>query len=410
MKSIKILLCCSLFFLYMGKSVLAQSFEYQDRQYWIETMTKIANPVLINMSQGTLRKNMPTETLSVDPLRKQVCYLEAFGRTVNGIAPWLELGPDNSREGKLRMHYIDMVVKGIKNAVNPKSTDYLIFDGRHFQPLVDTAFLCQGLLRAPKQLWGNLDINTKNSLVTELKKSRVIKPKESNWLLFASMVEATLLEFTNECDSDRLFYGVNRFLNNWYKGDAWYGDGKELHLDYYNSLVIHPMLTDILKIIKKHNLKYSEFLEIQINRQKRLSAQLEKLISPEATYPVIGRSITYRFGVFHALAQSSLYGILPKDISVSQVRSALTAIMKRQLSDPNNFDENGWLRIGFNGSQIQMSEDYINTGSLYMCTAVFLPLGLPENNPFWTDPYSEWTNLKAWKGIDIGRDKALRNG
>jgi len=394
----------------MGKSVLAQSSEYQDRQYWIETMTKIANPVLINMSQGTLRKNMPTETLSVDPLRKQVCYLEAFGRTVNGIAPWLELGPDNSREGKLRMHYIDMVVKGIKNAVNPKSTDYLIFDGRHFQPLVDTAFLCQGLLRAPKQLWGNLDINTKNSLVTELKKSRVIKPKESNWLLFASMVEATLLEFTNECDSDRLFYGVNRFLNNWYKGDAWYGDGKELHLDYYNSLVIHPMLTDILKIIKKHNLKYSEFLEIQINRQKRLSAQLEKLISPEATYPVIGRSITYRFGVFHALAQSSLYGILPKDISVSQVRSALTAIMKRQLSDPNNFDENGWLRIGFNGSQIQMSEDYINTGSLYMCTAVFLPLGLPENNPFWTDPYSEWTNLKAWKGIDIGRDKALRNG
>ncbi len=394
----------------MGKSVLAQSSEYQDRQYWIETMTKIANPVLINMSQGTLRKNMPTETLSVDPLRKQVCYLEAFGRTVNGIAPWLELGPDNSREGKLRMHYIDMVVKGIKNAVNPKSTDYLIFDGRHFQPLVDTAFLCQGLLRAPKQLWGNLDINTKNSLVTELKKSRVIKPKESNWLLFASMVEATLLEFTNECDSDRLFYGVNRFLNNWYKGDAWYGDGKELHLDYYNSLVIHPMLTDILKIIKKHNLKYSEFLEIQINRQKRLSAQLEKLISPEATYPVIGRSITYRFGVFHALAQSSLYGILPKDISVSQVRSALTAIMKRQLSDPNNFDENGWLRIGFNGSQIQKSEDYINTGSLYMCTAVFLPLGLPENNPFWTDPYSEWTNLKAWKGIDIGRDKALRNG
>ena len=45
-----------------------------------------------------------------------------------------------------------------------------------------------------------------------------------------------------------------------------------------------------------------------------------------------------------------------------------------------------------------------------MCTAGFLPLGLPANHPFWTEPYSEWTNLKAWKGVDVGADKALRKG
>ena len=42
-----------------------------------------------------------------------------------------------------------------------------------------------------------------------------------------------------------------------------------------------------------------------------------------------------------------------------------------------------------------------------MCTAVFLPLGLPANHPFWTEPYSEWTNLKAWKGVDVGADLSL---
>ncbi len=207
-----------------------------------------------------------------------------------------------------------------------------------------------------------------------------------------------------------VYYGVNRFIDEWYKGDAWYGDGAELHLDYYNSLVIHPMLTDVLSVMKKHGLERAEFLERQLVRQQRMAAQLERMISPEATYPVVGRSIVYRFGVFHALSQIALLDKIPQPLSKGQIRSALTAVMQRQISMPGTFDENGWLKIGFSGSQINMSEPYINTGSLYMCTAVFLPLGLPANHPFWTEPYSEWTNLKAWKGVDVGADKALRKG
>ena len=124
-----------------------------------------------------------------------------MGRLVCGIAPWLELGPDNTPEGKLREKYINLTVKGLKNAVNPGAPDYLVF-GEPSQPLVDAAFLAQGLLRAPKQLWGNLDLQAKEWMITELKRSRNIKPFENNWLLFASTVEAALLEFTGECDID----------------------------------------------------------------------------------------------------------------------------------------------------------------------------------------------------------------
>ena len=70
-----------------------------DRDCWVETMTRIASPVLENLAAGTLKANMPFESLSSDPLRKEVSYLEAFGRTVCGIAPWLELGPDDTPEG-----------------------------------------------------------------------------------------------------------------------------------------------------------------------------------------------------------------------------------------------------------------------------------------------------------------------
>ena len=68
----------------------------------VQTLTRIADPVLVNLSQGTLKKNMPFESLSDEPLRRSVSYLEAVGRTVCGIAPWLELGPDDTQEGKLR--------------------------------------------------------------------------------------------------------------------------------------------------------------------------------------------------------------------------------------------------------------------------------------------------------------------
>lgn len=390
------------------KALLAKPTGLNNRKVWVEQLTRIAAPVLENLAAGTLKKNMPFESLSREPLRREVSYLEAVGRTICGIAPWLELGPDETEEGKLRAHYIDLVVRGLKNGVNPQSPDHLMFDNRHSQPLVDAAFLAEGILRAPTQIWNRLDQQTKDWLVNEWKVSRGIKPYECNWLLFASIVEAALLEFTGECDMERLMYGVNRFRNEWYKGDAWYGDGPDFHLDYYNSLVIHPMFTETLRVLKKHQLTGADFLPTQEARHGRLAAQLERMISPEGSYPVTGRSIVYRFGSFHALADAALLHILPNNVSPAQVRCALTAVIQRQLSQPRTFDSNGWLRIGYTGSQIRMSEDYINTGSLYLCTAAFLPLGLPAEDPFWAAPARDWTALKAWNGMDVGADHAIR--
>ena len=390
------------------KQLLAKPTGMDDRRLWVETLDRIARPVLENLAAGTLKQNMPFESLSSEPLRREVSYLEAVGRTICGIAPWLELGPDDTEEGRLRAQYINMVVKGLKNGVNPQSSDHLMFDRRHSQPLVDAAFLAEGILRAPTQIWGRLDQQTRDRLVGEWKTSRGIKPYECNWLLFASIVECALLEFTGECDMQRLMYGVNRFRNEWYKGDGWYGDGPDFHLDYYNSLVIHPMFTETLQVLKKHGLDGADFLPTQTGRHGRLAAQLERMISPEGTYPVTGRSIVYRFGSFHALADAALLHILPASVSPAQVRCGLTAVIRHQLSQPRTFDPDGWLRIGYTGSQIRMSEDYINTGSLYLCTAALLPLGLPADDPFWAAPARDWTAKKAWNGEDVGADHAIR--
>ncbi len=383
--------------------------QQSDREYWVEQLVRIVEPIYVNLSQNTLRKNMPVETNDGYNVpgndRKEVTHLEALGRSFCGIAPWLNLGADDTPEGKIRARMIDLVVKGITNAVNPDSPDYLRFDGPGGQPLVDAAFFAQGLLRAKDVIWPALDEVTKQRIVKEFKASRKIRPGENNWLLFSATVEAALLEFTGEYEAGPIDYAFTKHKE-WYKGDGWYGDGKNFHLDYYNSYVIQPMLTDVSAVLKKHNKPWGDFYEVELPRLIRFAVQQEKLISPEGTYPILGRSSGYRFGSFQVLSQVSLMQLLPNDINPAQVRCALTSVMKRQLAD-ETFDKDGWLTLGWCGHQPGIADNYVSTGSAYLCTFIYLPLGLPADNPFWSAPAAQWSSQKAWSGQPIKADHAI---
>lgn len=267
----------------------------EDRAYWISVLSQIADPLLVNMSKGELRKNMPVETISgaVNPSNARTTHLEALGRLMVGMASWLELGSDETDEGKLREKYIRLMLTSIEHGFNPGSPDYLNFTVTR-QPLVDAAFFCQGLLRSPRQIWGRLSSEGKRNVLDALQHIRKIKPVESNWLLFSAMVEATLLELTGECNMRPIDYAIMRFKE-WYKGDAWYGDGLNLHMDYYNSYVIHPMLLDVLQVMQKHGKGEVDFYEKELKRFARYAEQQERMISPDGAYPVVGRSIAYRF-------------------------------------------------------------------------------------------------------------------
>ena len=377
---------------------------WEDRIFWVEMLEKIAYPVLNNLSRDSLKRNMDYESHS--PQGQNFVYLEAFSRVFNGIAPWLELGVDDSQEGQLRKKYTKLTIKSIKNAVNPHSNDY-IFSVDPKQSLVEVALFAQGLLRAKNNIWLNLSMDVQARITRILKKTRVIAPYENHWLLFTAIIEATLLEFTGECDMQRLSYGVMKFRDEFYLGDAVYSDGEDYDVGYCNSLFIHPMLNDILKVMRKYNLQDGEFLDVQYMRSSRLSSQLERMISPEGTYPVLGKSLSYRSGIFHLLSQAALLKILPNNIDPAQVRGALTQVLRKHFEGDQNFNENGWLKIGINGSQADISEKEVNTGSLYFCCAVFLPLGLGFNDPFWDNPYSEWSSLKAWNGNELPKDQSI---
>jgi hypothetical protein len=382
----------------------ANQVKYDTREYWLSALLKIADPVLTNLSQEQLRANMPV--VNKDSIRVTVAHLEAFGRTLAGLAPWLELGADNTKEGKLREKYIQLTRKALANAVNPSSPDFLNFN-KQAQPLVDAAFLAQGLLRGYTQLWEPLDQQTKTNVVNALKSSRVIKPGENNWLLFTATIEAFLIKSGNDGLIQPIVYALQKHIE-WYKGDGAYGDGEEFHWDYYNSFVIQPMMLDITRVLNEKKMDTIISYDKALKRAQRYAAIQERLISPEGTYPPIGRSMIYRFGAFQVLSQIALLKKLPGEISPAQVRSALSLVIHRTIKAANTFDAKGWLNTGVIGNQPNMAEYYITTGSLYLCSVGLLPLGLPANDPFWTAKSEDWTSKKLWNGANLPADHAYK--
>ena len=141
----------------------------QDREYWCNLLYKIASPVIENLAAGTLKKNMPLEKAQGYGLNvEKVTYLEVVGRTMAGVAPWLALPDDDTKEAVLRKQLRTSLLTGLKNAVDPGSADYLNFRTEH-QPIVDAAFLAQAFLRAPQALWEQLEQLTKKRFIEEVK-------------------------------------------------------------------------------------------------------------------------------------------------------------------------------------------------------------------------------------------------
>jgi hypothetical protein len=167
------------------------------------------------------------------------------------------------------------------------------------------------------------------------------------------------------------------------------------------------MLLVILRFAEGKHSRLPLSLQEELERAQRYAEIQERLVSPEGTFPVIGRSEAYRFGVFFHLSYMALHHQLPEPVKPPAVRGALTTVIRRMVEAQGTFDEQGWLRLGVVGHQPGVQEDYNATGSLYMCLLGLQHLGLPPDDPFWTDAPAPWTAQLVWTGKDGPRDRSL---
>lgn len=323
--------------------------------------------------------------------------METFGRLMAGISPWLALPDDDTEEGKMRKQMREWAVLAYKNAVDPDSPDFLLWETKSTQRLVDAAYIAESFLRAPEATWQLLDETTQKRYIERFQRLKIVRPAYNNWLLFRGLIEAFLMSVGEDADQYVLTVASNK-INEWYLSDGWYSDGSEFALDYYNAYVIHPMYIEMLEVLNKHHFWTPISTKLAIKRMQRFNVFMERLISPEGTYPAFGRSVVYRMGAFQTLAMAAWKYGLPEGMSNGQVRSALTAVMNNMFKVEGNFNEKGFLQLGFAGHQPDLSNYYTNNGSLYMTSLVFMPLGLPADHPFWKDEAEPWTSQKAWSG------------
>ena len=382
-----------------------------DRAIWCKILTNMANPVLLNMQHGTLHQKMEIETGPIwDNRDIELGYLGCFCRLMAGISPWLSLPDSDSSESRERERLLEISKECCCNAVDPSNPDILKWSG-HPQTLVEGAYIAESFLKNYEKLWKQLDNITQKRYIDIFLKLREIIPYNNNWLLFSAVIETFLNKAEGIGDNYRIINALHQ-IDEWYVGDGWYSDGPDFSFDYYNSFVIHPMFLECLAELDS---KYFAFLkglsyDKMLKRTQRFAVILERLISPEGTFPVVGRSITYRTAFLQPLAYLAWKESLPGSLSAGQVRCAMTAVIKNLFEYNQNYNDNGFLLLGFNGHQPEIANKYTNNGSLYMASLAFLPLGLTEDNPFWTEPEQEWTNKRAWNGKAFERDDSYKEG
>ncbi len=380
-----------------------------DRDVWCGALERMARPVLESMSRGELQKTMEVEKSPFwDGRNEKVAYMECFGRLMAGLAPWLSLPDDSTDEGAKRRELRSMALKCYANAVDPESGDYLLWR-QEGQTLVDAAYLAESFLRGWDALWTPLDSLTKRRYIEEFTLLRRVDPPYTNWLLFSATTECFLKKAGAQYDAYRIVSALRK-TEEWYTGDGWYSDGPSFAFDYYGSYVFHPMYTECLETFSPGGGKIWNAPECDVEkawkRMQRFGVIIERFISPEGTFPVFGRSATYRTAVLQPLAMLAWRERLPGELGPGQVRAAMTAVIKRMFRDERNFNPQGFLTLGFNGAQPEAADSYTDSGSLYMAALAFLPLGLAADHPFWTAESEAWTSKKAWEGYEFPRDHA----
>lgn len=377
----------------------------ETRKRWIEFAMKLAGPVLSDL-QG-----MPV-TQRTGEGREECTHLEALCRTLAGIAPYLH-----------SFRKVEPEAAWLFDASVEALCTYPWHLNISKQNIVDLGYLAQAFHRCP-DLWNHCHRAVNLGILKHMFFVRKeFRPIANNWLVQNALIDAWLTNIQS-FDLDVMGVEVPEVLQPnlisidyalkqseyWYVGDGWYKDGPNFQMSYYNSLVFHPGLCDILDLVSDLDSHWDSH-SIMRDRCQHHAEWLERIISPEGTFPSFGRSATYRMGVFYALGYACLHGYIGdnthgSDMEPAQVRCALDAVLQKM--EPHMFDRNGWLEPGFmDGYDVDLMEPYISTGSAYATALFLLPLGLPVDSEFWKDEDQDWTQKKLWSGQQVSRDKAF---
>ena len=364
----------------------------------LETFRRIVMPVLNALQTKSFKTTFIHQAPPEYTRPECTAHVEAFCRVVMSVAPLFHLSDaDAAARG------LDDIRHAYVNSWNVVIEEKYIDWNCGEQLLVEVGNLAYSFLLYPNS-WNVLSTRVQIAVLAIFKRASDIKPYTNNWLLFKSIVDIFLHKhkILRAGGLDHV-YKLLDIVESWYVGDSWYKDGPGFHMDYYNSFVILPFLYVIYNELRKDKARpvFQTRFQNVVSRIGRHAEFLERLIAPDGTFPLFGRSSVYRSAVFHTLAFCAAHVPLPSvcELSYGQIRRALERVHVRLFGCADSdaqFDAAGYLQLGFMGSQIGVAHRYSNNGSCYFTGLSFLALGLPDSHPFWSARDEMYTQEIAW--------------
>ncbi|CAH0122686.1 hypothetical protein PAE9249_05272 [Paenibacillus sp. CECT 9249] len=366
----------------------------KSREDMISALERLLDPLPPYYSRGGARLEVGKSGASYPAA---IAGMEGFSRVLWGLVPLMAGGGSS--------HLWDIVLDGIRHGTDPAHEEYWGEVADYDQRLVEMAVFGFALALIPERIWEPLSPVERDNLYNWLNQINAHPCYDCNWLFFNVLVNVGFRRAGLDDDAEQLENNLKR-IDAFYLEDGWYSDGIEGHCDYYVPFAFHYYGLLYSRIMSEEDPERSRKFQ---KRAQALAADFVAWFAPDGSALPYGRSLTYRFSqsaFWGAMAYAGVDSPLPAGVLKGLVLRHLRWWFRKPI-----FDNGGILTIGYAYPNLAMAENYNSPGSPYWALKAFLPLALPEDDPFWAAeelPLPEMPALIAQKPahLVLARDEA----
>lgn len=331
-------------------------------------LQSLVMPVERYRSTGGARIRLDSAAAHFD---QQSAEMEGFSRLLWGLAPaqaggadWIDWGP---------------IARGLANGCDPAHAEYWGPCSDHSQRLVELAAIGFALRLVPQKIWVPLSQEQQANVASYLLQGHACEFVDNNWLFFRLLISMGLRHVGVPVDR-ALDIQARERIEAFYLGEGWYRDGDFPRADHYIPFAFH-YYSMILAAL-------DDGPDAQTYRERagQIAGDICHWFADDGAGLCFGRSMTYRFAIAGFFGGLGVIG--DKAIPAGR-RKGFYLRNLRWWSKQPFAARDGVMPVGYGYPNLMMAENYNSGQSPLWALKAFLPLMLPDDDPFWSSPEAE---------------------
>ena len=358
------------------------SFTGWGRPDWVALLAQLTDGFVRSIPPGGSPAGAQLRGAAVDD---QVPSIEGFARMSVAWASWLHepTNPDTLVHGDRRHDVAALLARGLADATNPRHPAWWGDIADRDQRIVEAAEIATALWLGGARLRGALESQDGDAYDRVLDWLALVDGRaiwDDNWVLFP-MMSALARRWAGRPVADGPIDDAIDWMAAHHVGDGWYSDGAGHALDLYTGWAIHWHLLWWASIDGRRRPRLRATI---VRRARAWLAGVAPAVATDGSFPLLGRSLGYRFAIAAPFAQAALLGHDPLPAGVS--RRLASGLVKHSVAAGAIDPATDWLRVGVGGEKPAVVERYVSPGAAAWAAHAFVALAMPPAHPFWAVP------------------------